>query len=202
MRRNVITLAIVALALASPAADATTNLAREVAHALKLAREANRTAHQALSAVKPGPAGAAGTAGVAGARGADGGQGPAGATGAKGADGAQGPAGPQGTGGLSPIGYAHVMADGVTLDTARTSANVTMSKPANTSGIYCFHVAGATIHNAVAATDTADTQPNGATVAEVRMPAAQGCGAGFEVSVHPLVAGAGFSDAGFFVTLD
>jgi hypothetical protein len=88
-----------------------------------------------------------GKTGPAGPRGATGPTGPAGpAGGGGGGGGAVGPTGPAGPAG-SGVGYATVSSSGgVSSALNVTSANVT--KPASTTGFYCFHGLSFTPHNA------------------------------------------------------
>jgi collagen triple helix repeat protein len=92
-RFRIITTALVlALVVATPAADAGTSLAKQVAHALRVTNHADKTAKAALTASKRGAKGDAGMQGPSG---------PAGLNGSNGSNGSHWTAGNDGRDGSS-----------------------------------------------------------------------------------------------------
>lgn len=122
----------------SPAADAGTNLARDVARALKVAKHADKTARNANRR----SAAALAKAGV------------------KGDKGDPGSVGPQGSPGASSTpSYGHVSAGGE-LDAAHSTSDIKVLKPSG-SGLYCVgatRLLGTPAHNLALTLDT-ETSP-------------------------------------------
>lgn len=118
---------LLAFILATPAADAGTNIAREVAQALKLAKHADKTAKAALAASKRGTKGATGA------------QGPSGAAGLNGSDGSNGSIGPKGTKGDTGQAGQDATAN-VAATSSQNAADVTLGTPFSTSAKTIAHV--------------------------------------------------------------
>lgn len=109
-----------------------------------------------------GATGPQGPRGATGSQGATGPQGAAGAQGPKGDTGMQGPQGVQGLAGTARA-YGYIKLDG-TVDTARSSANVTAASSTST-GNHCITISGLIPQNAVMLVDpdyeTDSTTPGG-----------------------------------------
>lgn len=158
MRKTVLVGVLAALCVYgfAPAEAKAPSLQKQVSSALKIARQAQKTANAALKASKRVPAVIKGTPGTPGAKGDTGPQGAPGATGrsgvdgqngaagmngvngARGADGAtgatgpvgpQGPKGDPGTGGVKAFGHVSTGATGTELQ------GTTVTHPGN--GLYC-----------------------------------------------------------------
>lgn len=135
---------------------------------------------------KTGPVGPVGPVGPSGV---------AGAAGAKGATGATGPAG-------SALGYAHVSANG-TVDKALNVATAEVTKPAASTGFYCFSGLNFTATNASVTLE--EPFPAGETLGlaprvTVGTPnAGFGCPAGTTVLVSIRKDAGGLEDHGFYI---